>query len=66
MVPFGWIENGLGRKSRRCEGEGNLGQRRRTRVLHPRTTLQKEFEAGRGAPRETNKVAVKKLRMNGN
>ena len=52
--PLGWVESGLGRKSRLCAGEGNLGQRRRTRVLPPleriRTTLQKEFVAGRGAP----------------
>ena len=35
-VPLGWVQSGLGRKSRLCDGEGNLGQRRRTRVLPPK------------------------------
>ena len=62
-VPLGWVESGLGRKSRLCEVEGNLGQRRRTRVLPPKLegperrykwSLWLDVEH----PRTTNKIAV--------
>jgi hypothetical protein len=53
-VPLGWVQSGLGRKSRLGEGEGNLPRAKASYTCAStqriRTTLQKEFVAGRGAP----------------
>ena len=62
-ITLAWVESGLGRKSRLCEVEGNLGQRRRTRVLPPKLegperrykwSLWLDVEH----PHTTNKIAV--------
>ncbi len=62
------VETGLGRKSRLCEAGGNLGQRRRTRLLPPKGPEQRckrgrvcgwtSTEHHRGSYRESNKIAV--------
>ena len=59
-MPLGWVESGLGRKSRLCEVEGNLGQRRRTRVLPPKGSerrYKRSLWLDVEHPRETNKIA---------
>ena len=59
-VPLGWVQSGLGRKSRLCDGEGNLGQRRRTRVLPPKgseRSFKRSLWQDVEHPRETNKIA---------
>ncbi len=72
-VPLGWVESGLGRKSGFCEGEGNLGQRRRTRVVPAKLEgPERRYEsclqvAGRGAtPVQPTKSQSKRLGMNVN